>query len=97
MEKKDRLQEELKALEFSFRTKPFSAKYMMSAEALTFGYDPDKPLIKDLSLTIRANDRICIVAQQWKGENHPSEDSRREPCTTARECCAESRCRPGIF
>ena len=67
MEKKDRLQE-LKALEFSFRTKPFSAKYMMSAEGLTFGYDRAKPLIKNLSLTIKANDRICIVGSNGKGK-----------------------------
>nr|MBP7323559.1 ATP-binding cassette domain-containing protein [Deltaproteobacteria bacterium] len=67
MERKDRL-EKIKDLEFSFRSKPYPSKYVMTVRHLTFGYEPSKPLINDLSFTVNAGDRICIVGSNGKGK-----------------------------
>ena len=67
MEKKDKL-EELKTLSFSFRSKPFRGKRVLWAENLSFAYDTQKPLIKDLSFAVNTGDRICIVGKNGKGK-----------------------------
>ncbi len=67
MEKKDKL-EELKTLSFSFRDKPFRGKHVLRAENLSFSYDPQKPLIKNLSFSVNTGDRICIVGKNGKGK-----------------------------
>jgi len=67
MGKKDKL-EELKTLSFSFRYKPFRGKYALRAENLSFAYDPQAPLIGNLSFAVNAGDRICIVGKNGKGK-----------------------------
>jgi len=67
MEKKDKL-DQLKTLEFSFRGKPFRGKHVLRAEHQSFSYDPKVPLIKDLSFSVNAGDRICIVGKNGKGK-----------------------------
>ncbi len=67
MEKKDKL-DQLKNLEFSFRSKPFRGKHVMRAEHQSFAYDPKVPLIKDLSFSVNSGDRICIVGKNGKGK-----------------------------
>ncbi len=71
MEKKDKL-EAANDLEFSFRSRPFSAKLMLQAENLCFSYPseaaPDTPLIDGVSITVAAGDRICIVGKNGKGK-----------------------------
>ena len=67
MEKKDKL-DQLKTLEFSFRSKPFRGKHVLRAEHQFFSYDPKVPLIKDLSFSVNAGDRICIVGKNGKGK-----------------------------
>ncbi|MFO7964156.1 MAG: ABC-F family ATP-binding cassette domain-containing protein [Desulfobacterales bacterium] len=66
-EKREKL-EKIKDLDFSFRSKPFSGKFVCSIEGLTFGYEPKKPLIEKLDLPVRAGDRICIVGRNGKGK-----------------------------
>jgi len=67
MEKRDRL-EKIKTLDFAFREKPHSGKFVMTANNITFGYVPDKPVIKDFSISITARDRICIVGPNGRGK-----------------------------
>jgi ATP-binding cassette subfamily F protein 3 len=67
MGKRDRL-EEIKDLDFSFREKPFSGKYMMSARDISFGYTAGQTLIKNFSISIAAGDRICVVGRNGKGK-----------------------------
>jgi len=67
MGKRERL-EEIKDLDFSFREKPFSGKYMMTVRDLAFGYDPAYPLIRDFTMSIAAGDRICVVGRNGKGK-----------------------------
>jgi ATP-binding cassette subfamily F protein 3 len=67
MEKRDKLQA-IRTLEFSFAEKPFHHKYALSADGLSFGYDPGKPLIKDFTMTIGARDRVFVVGKNGKGK-----------------------------
>jgi ATP-binding cassette subfamily F protein 3 len=67
MEKRDKL-EKLKDLEFSFREKPLPGKSALQARNVGFGYQPDEPLITDLSITITAGERIGIVGPNGKGK-----------------------------
>ncbi|WP_373500887.1 ATP-binding cassette domain-containing protein [Desulfococcus sp.] len=67
MEKRNKL-EEIKTLEFSFRSKPFRGKQVMTVENLTFAYPGCPPLIRDLSFQATPGDRICIVGKNGKGK-----------------------------
>jgi ATP-binding cassette subfamily F protein 3 len=67
MEKRDKLQA-IRTLEFSFAEKSFHHKYALSADGLSFGYDPGKPLIKDFTMTIGARDRVFVVGKNGKGK-----------------------------
>jgi len=58
----------LKTLEFSFHTKPFQGKNVLSANHIDFAYDAQKQLIKDLSFSINRGDRICIIGKNGKGK-----------------------------
>lgn len=66
-EKRDRL-EEIKNLDFSFREKPFSGKYMMTVRDLAFGYDPGSLLLHGFTMSIAAGDRICVVGRNGRGK-----------------------------
>ncbi len=69
--RKQRL-EKAKTLDFSFNSIPFSGKYMLSAQNLSFSYDSQQgggePLISDFSLTIGPRERICIVGRNGAGK-----------------------------
>ena len=67
MDKRDKL-DTIKTLDFSFRSKPFQAKYAMYIHNLSFAYDPQTPLIKDLSITVNPRDRICVIGKNGKGK-----------------------------
>ncbi len=67
MEKKDKL-DQLKTLEFSFRSKPFRGKHVLRVEHQSFSYDSKISLIKDLSFSVNSGDRICIVGKNGKGK-----------------------------
>ena len=65
--KKEKL-ERIKALDFSFRDQPFRGKYVLSARNLSFSYDPQVPLIRDLTITIGAGERVCVIGRNGKGK-----------------------------
>lgn len=67
MEKKEKL-EALNLLDFSFRSKSFPAKQILSCRDLTFGYDDRLPLICGFRLTVSAGERICVVGKNGKGK-----------------------------
>ncbi|MFW6052298.1 MAG: ABC-F family ATP-binding cassette domain-containing protein [Desulfosalsimonas sp.] len=63
--------EKPKELDFSFNNVPFTGKYILSAENLSFSYDPsqaDEHLISDFSITIGPQERICIVGGNGAGK-----------------------------
>ncbi len=67
MDKRDKL-DTIKTLDFSFRSKPFQAKYAMYIHNLSFSYDPQTPLIRNLSITVNPRDRICVIGKNGKGK-----------------------------
>ncbi|HSQ78399.1 MAG TPA: ABC-F family ATP-binding cassette domain-containing protein, partial [Nitrospirota bacterium] len=67
-EKLDKL-EEIKTLDFKFRSAPFEAKWMMTVEDLSFGFSGDSPkLIDGLSFGVGKKDRIAVIGKNGKGK-----------------------------
>jgi len=66
MEKRDKL-ESIKNLTFHFQYQPLSSKYVMHADNISFSYSKH-PLIKNLTLHIQKQDRICIVGPNGRGK-----------------------------
>ena len=64
---KEKLQK-LKNLDFEFNYLPFSGKQILMIENLSFGWQSDKPLINNFSLTIYPDDRIAIIGKNGKGK-----------------------------
>ena len=67
MESLDRL-EKIKSMDFSFAEKPTQAKTVMHVKDLKFGYEPEHPLIRDLSFSIGKHDRICVIGKNGRGK-----------------------------
>ena len=60
--------EKIKTLDFAFRYQAYQGKFVLGAQSIRFGYQPDTPLINNLSLTIGARDRIGIIGRNGKGK-----------------------------
>lgn len=67
MEKKEKL-DAVEDLEFRFNHTPMRAKELLTAKNLNFGYESGKPLIKDFSITIGSNEKICIIGKNGRGK-----------------------------
>ncbi len=67
MEKKEKL-EKLATLDFSFRSEAYHGKYVLSLEDVSFGYQRDKLIITNFSLTVGAKDRVFIVGKNGQGK-----------------------------
>ncbi|MGD9808468.1 MAG: ATP-binding cassette domain-containing protein [Deferribacterales bacterium] len=59
---------EIEDLEFRFNYSEIKAKELLSAKGLSFGYEEGKQLIKDFSITIGSNEKICIIGKNGKGK-----------------------------
>ncbi len=67
-EKFDKL-EEIKTLDFSFRSAPFAAKWLLTVEDLSFSFTPDGPkLIDGISFGVGKKDRIAVIGKNGKGK-----------------------------
>jgi len=55
-------------LDFRFHYEPFPAKTILEVEDLSFTYDPEVPLIDNVSIRISAEDRIAIIGKNGKGK-----------------------------
>ena len=67
MEKKDKLAN-LETLGFSFRSCPIKGKQLYSADDLSFGYEGGPTLIKDFSLLLGPQERVCVIGQNGRGK-----------------------------
>ncbi len=67
MEKMNKL-EKIKTLDFSFRSQPFPGKNVLNVENLSFYYQKNTPVIKNLTFLMSAHDRICVIGQNGKGK-----------------------------
>ena len=71
LEKKEQLGklDQIKTLDFEFRSAPFSGKRLLTAEDLTFSFAPEiPPLIRGLTLAVGKKDRIGIIGKNGKGK-----------------------------
>jgi ATP-binding cassette subfamily F protein 3 len=67
-EKLDKL-DEIRSLDFKFRSAPFEAKWLMTVEDLSFSFSPDSPkLIGGLSFGVGKKDRIGVIGKNGKGK-----------------------------
>jgi ATP-binding cassette subfamily F protein 3 len=67
-EKLDKL-DEIRTLDFKFRSAPFEAKWLMTVEDLSFSFSPDSPkLIEGLSFGVSKKDRIAVIGKNGKGK-----------------------------
>lgn len=61
---------DVETLDFKFNYLPYSSKEsMMTARNLTFGYDENEILIKNLSFNVNQGDKICVVGKNGKGKS----------------------------
>ena len=67
MEKPEKL-DKIKTLDFSFQSTPFNGKHVLDVQQLSFGYAPEKPLIKDFDLSVKIGDRVCVIGKNGKGK-----------------------------
>ncbi|UCD32898.1 MAG: ABC-F family ATP-binding cassette domain-containing protein [Desulfobacterales bacterium] len=67
LERKEKL-ENLKTLDFYFRSIPFPGKFLMNVRDISFSYHQNQPLIRNFSVSVRAGDRICVVGKNGKGK-----------------------------
>lgn len=68
MDQTDKLSQ-VQDLSFSFNAAPFQAKYALEARDVTFSYGANTPeLLKDFTLTVGGEDRICIIGKNGKGK-----------------------------
>ena len=60
---------EIESLDFEFRYAPFSAKTLLEARGLSFGYTADRLLFRDLNLMVQARDRFGVIGNNGKGKS----------------------------
>ncbi len=61
--------DEIKTLDFEFPSAPFSGKWLLSADELTFSFSPyGSPLIQGITLAVGKKDRIGIIGKNGKGK-----------------------------
>ncbi|MCK9419892.1 MAG: ATP-binding cassette domain-containing protein [Nitrospirae bacterium] len=61
--------DEIKNLDFKFRSAPFEAKWLMTVDDLSFGFDQDGPMLIDgLSFAVGKKDRIAVIGKNGKGK-----------------------------
>ncbi|MEA3490586.1 MAG: ABC-F family ATP-binding cassette domain-containing protein [Campylobacterota bacterium] len=56
-------------LSFKFTYRETPAKRLLEAKELGFGYDPDKPLFRDISFFLEKGKRIAIIGKNGKGKS----------------------------
>jgi ATP-binding cassette subfamily F protein 3 len=60
---------DIESLDFEFRHAPFTAKTLLEAHDLSFGYTPDHLLFQCINLTINARDKFGVIGNNGKGKS----------------------------
>ena len=61
--------EDIKTLDFKFRSSPFEAKWLMNVEDLSFSFSKQGPkLIDGLTFAVGKKDRIAVIGKNGKGK-----------------------------
>src|SRR5208283_3852498 len=71
LRKKEALQKlaEEKNLDFRFNFAPFTGKFLLEADDISFAFTTDNPLFAGLSLAVATNDRIAVIGKNGKGKS----------------------------
>ena len=78
--------EEIKTLDFKFRSAPFEAKWLMTVDDLSFGFNKNGPMLIDgLSFAVGKKDRIAVIGKNGKGKTTLLNLLAREMSPTAGE------------
>jgi len=60
---------DIESLDFEFRHAPFTAKTLLEARDLSFGYTPEHLLFRHMNLTINARDKFGMIGNNGKGKS----------------------------
>jgi ATP-binding cassette subfamily F protein 3 len=61
---------DIENLDFKFNYLPYQSKeYLLAANKLSFGYQDDEPLIKNLTFRVNHGDKICVIGKNGKGKS----------------------------
>jgi ATP-binding cassette subfamily F protein 3 len=60
---------DIESLDFEFRYAPFSAKTLLEARDLSFGYTPDHLLFRHMHLMVNARDKFGVIGNNGKGKS----------------------------
>jgi ATP-binding cassette subfamily F protein 3 len=60
---------DIESLDFEFRHAPFTAKTLLEARDLSFGYTPEHLLFRHMNLTINARDKFGVIGNNGKGKS----------------------------
>src|SRR5262249_43927064 len=60
---------DIESLDFEFRHAPFTAKTLLEARDVSFGYAPDHLLFRGINLTINAHDKFGVIGNNGKGKS----------------------------
>lgn len=59
----------IKNLDFEFNSAPFTGKWLIEAEKLSFSFEPEDPLLIDgVSISVSKKDRVAIIGKNGKGK-----------------------------
>lgn len=61
--------DDIATIKFHFRSIPCKSDSVIQATNISFGYDPNMPLIQNFSLTTFPSDRIAIIGRNGKGKS----------------------------
>ena len=84
-------------LGFRFNSLEFPARQLLHVKDISFGYTPERTLIKNLSLDIRKRDRICVVGKNGKGKSTLLRLLAGELKPQSGEITMHDNCRIGYF
>ncbi len=60
--------ETINSLDFSFRALPFSGRWLLEVENLSFAFKESEPLIQNLTFSVSKHDRIAVIGKNGKGK-----------------------------
>ncbi len=90
--------EEIKTLDFKFRSAPFEAKWLMTVDDLSFGFDKNGPMLIDgLSIAVAKKDRIAVIGKNGKGKTTLLNLLAREMSPTSGEVRLHSNTKIAYF
>ncbi|MCE5300003.1 MAG: ATP-binding cassette domain-containing protein, partial [Spirochaetia bacterium] len=96
MDKKEELGK-IAELGFKFNYKEFEAKMPLRIQNLSFGYTPDRMLIKNLTIDVHKDDRICVIGKNGKGKSTLLRLLAEELSPVTGTIKVHPECSPGYF